>query len=1440
MSLQALHDEIAARVASGGGSVRLFEAMSGAGLPATAADRALVVAQLMVRDGELSVASVSGLALTADKVFLNGTADVLHMTSATLRIEVTAAGGLRVVVVPAPGWTFADSFPLTDGSGATRAALLNPAFVLTTLARDSFEWVDSTGAANTVALTRGLNFAASLKPNGLFGVLGDVLSGSVDGLAVPVHGPLDVSPLANARPSPTMRIAGPLINPIKGLDYFGFGAPQLVVRNFPEDPGGRPFLMLAAPLLRGGRPLFTVIAALQPGSRTMVFGGWPEQGGGLSLADICDLAAGTDIAGNLPDYLADAFSSIGLKDFQLRLSVPAMRILSLSVGVGALKPWHLGPFSVDDLRLGLTLRDPFGPRKQATVALTAVLEMFPEVFRGKFELEISAATDGEWSIGAAYTGKVSFNDLVAGISNKAVLLPAEVAEITFHDFGVSFRRAGQAWNWELYASADATFQLPLIGGRAEVSLHALVSCLGGAYGFQLRGTLLIGECMFSVDADMGAQHKVLTGKWAMRDGVTLGIADLAAAVNLPPPPIPPELDLALVEATLEYDFTGKVFLVTATSKTYGKAVFIADASGTALFAFGVEIKLGLKLANLPLVGDKLPFAENLGIDTASVWVLSRELHESEVTTVNELLSGPDVGYQSVLPQNSAGARLILGGNFMLGPDKRLALSVPLAGGGKSRLGHSLPSAPAMPTLPAAVPDPHREAGGGGGITWIDVQRQFGIFQFNRVGIGYSGGTLTFALDAGVTLGPFSLSMDGLSVGSPLTRFDPKFDLNGLGMSFDQAPVSISGALLKVPAARLANDVVFQFDGSVSVQVQEIGLAALGSYAQMKSGAPSLFLFAQLMMPLGGPPAFFVTGLMGGLGFNRTLALPGMDEVQGFPLLILGKPPAPGQPAAKQDPMKVLRILEGEEAAAPGVPAHPWIVPHAGSFWLAAGLSFTSFELLETRALVVLQPTDTFTLALLGLSSMQLPVPAENTPTVAYAELQLRAVFQPTLGEFSASAVLSGTSYLLTPDCHLTGGFAFSLWYPPSGHAGDFVMTLGGYHPAFKVPDHYPRVPRLGFNWTVSDTVSIKGTAYCALTPSCVMVGGGLELLFEEGDLKAWFTARADFLASWRPFFYVAKIDVDIGVSYRLGAGICHSALELSVGASLDMWGPPTGGQVHVHLVVISFVVGFGEKATAAHAAPLDWGGMVALLPDHGSICTIVPGPQLAGSVDCTTSSSRQRWIVRPRGFSFTTRSAIPASALACEGGPRHGVAAEPISIRPMNTSGIDSTHKIKISRDDPRNPGVDLDNWRFSPNRQNMPAALWGAPPQPFSHIPRSPGNDTVDAMLTGYVVTAPPPALGAAVGPVARAVVAEAYLSPSGQAPFSSHAIPDPTYLPSASTATVARIAECASGAAGDARNALAAALSGSGVYTGPAGNFAGMAAQAGHLFAEVPMLQA
>ena len=106
-------------------------------------------------------------------------------------------------------------------------------------------------------------------------------------------------------------------------------------------------------------------------------------------------------------------------------------------------------------------------------------------------------------------------------------------------------------------------------------------------------------------------------------------------------------------------------------------------------------------------------------------------------------------------------------------------------------------------------------------------------------------------------------------------------------------------------------------------------------------------------------------------------------------------------------------------------------------------------------------------------------------------------------------------------------------------------------------------------------MTVDGQAYFALTPSCVMGGGGLHVLFHDGNLRAWLTASADFLISWKPFRYSAEIE-------RLGRRLLHldegdlqTTLTAELGAICALWGPPTGGTAHVSWYVISFTVRFG-------------------------------------------------------------------------------------------------------------------------------------------------------------------------------------------------------------------------------------------------------------------------
>ncbi len=232
------------------------------------------------------------------------------------------------------------------------------------------------------------------------------------------------------------------------------------------------------------------------------------------------------------------------------------------------------------------------------------------------------------------------------------------------------------------------------------------------------------------------------------------------------------------------------------------------------------------------------------------------------------------------------------------------------------------------------------------------------------------------------------------------------------------------------------------------------------------------------------------------------------------------------------------------------------------------------------------------ISLLGLSWMSLPppsAPGASAPTkkYAYAELGLEVKFLPSEGFLGATAILTPNSFIIDPDCKLTGGYAFYIWFGDNPHAGEFVMTLGGYHPDFHPPSYYPTVPRLAFNWNVSDEVTVSGDAYFALTASAVMAGAGLQILFSRGDLKAWFNAQMDALIVWAPFHYVIDISVNVGVSYRVNLLFVTVTLSVELGAGLTIWGPKMGGEVYINWYIISFTISFGASRGEG-PDPLDW------------------------------------------------------------------------------------------------------------------------------------------------------------------------------------------------------------------------------------------------------------
>jgi hypothetical protein len=1065
-------------------------------------------------------------------------------------------------------------------------------------------------------------------------------------------------------------------------------------------------------------------------------------------------------------------------------------------------------------------------------------------------------TESGWRLaGGTYQRQnILLGDLVVDLlSIFSIQLPTTLPKIVLSDLELTHYNTADsslAFQGEVGYVNDSDPLLKKLQGKFSLSSAQ------GKWTGRIDGSLEIGTNIFTVAYDF-QKDQILTCSWQAQGHETLGIIAICDALSISRPDLPEGLDLGLTSASITYDITSKELILTAASSHYGDAIFITKSiQQERVYAFGVSIPLHVTLADIPLVHGTLPEIDQLGIAAINAWILSRPLQKLEVELINPLIKS---GYPT-LPDQDITAKLSLQAMLLLGKDS-LPLSVALGTTTQSvravKRTHREQALMLTGTVSSAVsaPAPADDT------KWVNVEKTFGFFSFKRIGVQYQGGKLLVALDAAILLGPLTFSMDGLSVDSPLTQFTPHFHLSGLGLSYTKAPVEIMGAFLAIPDKQLAPNVAYQYDGLAVIGAEQYSFAAIGSYARlMNNGDPSLFVFAQVEGAFGGPPAFFITGIMAGFGYNRTLAIPAQDEVANFPLLALAAAPEPGKAAHSQDAATVLDILEGRQPLKPGEKPKAWITPESGQYWLAVGLEFTSFELVSTRAMLIAQFGDEFTLTLLGLSRMSLPRGSTADLTYAYVELQLKAIFQPQKGIFGLTAVLSNNSYVIAPASHLTGGFAFYVWFGNSPQSGQFVITLGGYHPAFSPPSYFPQEPRLGFNWSVSDQVTIKGDAYFALTTSCIMAGGGLEMLFHSGNLSAWFIAQADLLVSWQPFFFLATIDVSIGIMYKLDLGFVSKTLSLSIGASMHMWGPPTGGTVYVHLWVVSFSVAFGSQSATHANDPLSWTQFQTLLPPTTDVCKITAGTGLNKTLDDPEVKGKKIWLVRATGFTFSTEAAIPSSQIVYGKAEQRltvdSISSEPlfdandavptgftVNIRPMNQKGITSTHSISIQNIS-EGSAVDVASWQPQLQYRNVPESLWGEPlldtNGKFTQLPQQATASTVNNAPIGSQLQLPAPQYGPATGIIPLKELAyEPISSVDGQTPLEVSVSPSPDFLPAFNTTTVKDIEGIMDNAIKLSRDAIYQVLNGAKIYQGPNGTLDKLVQDAQHEFSDSPLLQ-
>ena len=740
--------------------------------------------------------------------------------------------------------------------------------------------------------------------------------------------------------------------------------------------------------------------------------------------------------------------------------------------------------------------------------------------------------------------------------------------------------------------------------------------------------------------------------------------------------------------------------------------------------------------------------------------------------------------------------------------------------------------------------------------WLPLQRTFGPIKCQKIGIGWqeSSKDLLLIFDGSVELGGLTVDLIDLSIGIPVT--DPsdtsnyELGLKGMSLLYQKGDLRVSGGFLESGSGAST-----EYNGEVIIDTAKFGLGALGSYGTI-NGHTSLFIFGSSTTPLGGPPAFFVDGIAAGFGYNRKFVPPSKDKVASFPLVAAAADPsAVGlSSGGSVDPSKLGTILSTFDSAIP---------MSLGDYWLAAGVKFKTFDLVNSNVLLSVCFGHELEIFVLGTSLVQLPPPPDNADVFASAELELEVTIIPEKGVVTATAVLAPSSFVLTPDCHLTGGFAFYTWFGDNPHAGDFVLSLGGYNPAFVKPAWYPSVKRLGFLWNISSNLSIEGDAYFALTPSCVMGGGSLTASFHLGSfLQAWYTAHADFVMTWKPFSYYVEYGVSIGVRANVPLLFVTLHIQLSVGATVQVWGPSTGGTAQVHLWFASFTLGFGPgRGSIPHT--VDWASVAKMLPANGVYFTpppaegmfdevagggsqddgSCPGPAIVAS-NGLIKNDGDTWVVRAADFMFSATSHVPCTSGSIVSGTASAtidqgkIKTDTLSVRPMGITAGKSDFTVTIKEDDGEHGELSGTTWDYETVDGDLPDAIYGVPLKKGA-APKPAANRTTYTI--GLINVAP--ASHTPTGPAAidmKVAFTDITVVPESQIPLLplSTTVATGDDIPSLSPNVFSDIKAIDATTTQNQRQSLVDAFGALKIYEGSGGDLTAMAADPQAVFQNAPMI--
>ncbi len=701
------------------------------------------------------------------------------------------------------------------------------------------------------------------------------------------------------------------------------------------------------------------------------------------------------------------------------------------------------------------------------------------------------------------------------------------------------------------------------------------------------------------------------------------------------------------------------------------------------------------------------------------------------------LFGSVVMNASQNPEFAGGVQVQLGG-----------LAVPLGSGGgdnavaqgvmKDAGGSGAPPRPAF--SPSIAVQEHGQgiaitlkAGSGDGPWFLPIQRAFGPVYLDQIGLGvaYQQGVtprqmeaISLYLDAQVSLMGLSAAVDKLRLTYHVTRpfFDSsswEIDVDGFAIASSIGGLSLAGGLRKFTLQAPLSGV--EYLGMLKIGFGSYGLNVYGGYAQpvttSGSSFASFFAFGVLHAPIGGPPAFFITGIGIGFGINRELRPPLIETLHQHPFMLALRALGPAP-----EPMKQLSDMRA------------LVPPAQGTYWVAAGISFTSFVLITGEILVTVQFGDGLEICILGVARAQLPTPIV---TLVSVELALLARFSTKEGVLIVQAQLTENSWLLHESVRLTGGFAFATWWK-GPNSGQFVVTIGGYHPRFH-HDGYPVVPRVGLRWSPISNISVVGETYFALCSEALMAGVHIEVAAKFGPARARLAIGCDGIVFFDPFWFSVRVyaTVEIGLRIKILWGTIN--IELNFGVDVEVTGPPLFCKGHFSVYGIKIPFQFGDEGDPAERA-LNAGAFADKYLRAGADAQVIQASVVRGGLVAGKSpsggvakppdgSAENPFRVVPEFIlTFVTTAPNERGVLGQVPGADVKTVDVPIpglGVAPMYSATLDAVFTMTVASLDGQ--AFELDGIALSERPPvAFPAGVWGPAPNPKA--PKVPAGETIDA----------------------------------------------------------------------------------------------------------------